>query len=119
MDTKVNVELSEDSESHSHAEINEALTSADARVSNSLSMNTHADAEEGEVWLAMRIHAYGNLDWREPSLSRGISILEHRFSRVEAECLVEILRHELKKFKELDSYDAEMRADEKVERMFH
>lgn len=119
MNTEVKVELSEDSESHSFTEIQVSLNSAEGRVSNSLSMNTHADTEEGEVWLAMRIHAYASMDWREPSLSRGISILEHRFSRVEAECLVEILRHELKKFREIDAYNAEMRADEKVERMFY
>ena len=99
--TAVEVSLSETVDDHSRAQVCVEATTDEIRVSNTLSMNAHADPETSDVWLAMRFHSYTSLDWREPSISRGISILEHRFSREEMESLVEILSHELEKLREL------------------
>lgn len=107
MQTTKAVKLSEELDDHSHAEVSVILDTENGRVSNSLSINTHADpnAESGlEFWISMRTHDYTTLgnSWSAPSISRGFDIISQHFSRAEAEALVAVLSHELEKFKAYD-----------------
>lgn len=105
--TERNITLSESSDDHSRAEVSLKIDTADGFVSNSLTISTHADpyAEEGsEFWISMRVHDFtilGNL-WRGPASSRSFDLISQHFSRAEAEALVEVLSHELAKFKAYD-----------------
>jgi len=113
LNTESKTTLSESVDDHSRAEVSVILDTEQGRVSNSLSINTHADpyADSGtEVWISMRVHDHTILgdSWRTPSVSRGFDLIGQHFSRAEAEALVAILSHELKKFQADDEALAEL-----------
>ena len=101
--TSTKLELSEEVADHSRAEIREVLRSTDDReamASTSFSISTHADPDDQQVWLSIRLHSYASLEWTSPTLSRGVDLLTQHLSRQEAEALVAVLTHELGKFQD-------------------
>lgn len=105
MQTTKEVKLSEELDDHSNAEVSVILDTDEARVHNSLSINTHADIEDERVWLNIRFHHYsrlGNIWEEEQNNSGGFDLIGHNFSRAEMEALAEVLAHELKKFAEAE-----------------
>lgn len=111
LNIKSTTTLSESVEDHSRAEVSVELRNDSGSVSNSLTLNAHADphTEERRVWLSMRVHNWTTLgdSWSAPAISRGFDLIGQTFSREEAEALVAILSHELKKFEEDDKAHAE------------
>jgi hypothetical protein len=107
MQIEKNIVLSEELDEHSRAEVSMKLNSDNGYLNNSFSVSAHADPhaeDNAEVWLTLRVHDYtaiGN-DWNSPRISRAFDLLSQHISRAEAEALVAVLSHELKKFKVAD-----------------
>lgn len=65
-------------------------------ATTTLSIFGSADNEDQNVWLNISRHTYASMEVGEP-LSVNSDVMAHRFTRAEAEALLEVLKHELGK----------------------
>lgn len=94
---KVVLDLDERIDEPSTAKVEvEAGEAGNGWASTTLSIFGSADNEEQEVWLNISRHTFASLGSGEPISVNG-DIMAQRFTRAEAEALLEVLKHELGK----------------------
>jgi hypothetical protein len=98
IEEKVGITLSDvsDNDDHSTAKIEVGTHESEGYVSNSISINVHADPSDSQVWISINGHTYARVGHSE-AFSTSTDYLSHHFTEAEARALLALLTHELGK----------------------
>jgi hypothetical protein len=96
---QVKLDLSKQADDSSVARVRTEIGGdvGDSWVTREVSCFAHADTDEQTLWLNVSQHTYASVGTHEP-ITTNAELVAHRFTREQAEALLQVLQHELAKF---------------------
>jgi hypothetical protein len=96
---QVKFDLSEQADEGSTVRVRTEIGGAgEPWATREVSVYTHADPEEGTLWVNISQHTYASVEMFGDTLSTNVDLISHRFTREQAEALLKVLQHEVAKF---------------------